>query len=261
LQSASATPQRWRSTTRRSARRLEHQAQTDAMTGLYNHRYFHERLRAELQRASRSHEPVGVLMLDIDDFKRANDVYGHAIGDEILAQLADTLRSTSRGTDVVCRLGGEEFAVIMPATDSTDSERLAERIQERVAAEEFGPSGRLTLSMGLAEGPDHASNPRELIACAEAAMMTAKARGKNQFVHFADGAHERPEPHSVKTRDVRSISHLKMLQSLATQAEPPQRRARDRHDDRERAPCADRLPQLSRVRRRRRHGRTCGIPR
>ncbi len=105
--------------------RLEHQAQTDAMTGLYNHRYFHERLRAELQRASRSHEPVGVLMLDIDDFKRANDVYGHAIGDEILAQLAKTLLATSRGSDVVCRLGGEEFAVIMPGTDSTNSERLA----------------------------------------------------------------------------------------------------------------------------------------
>jgi diguanylate cyclase (GGDEF)-like protein len=196
--------------------RLEHQAQTDAMTGLYNHRYFHERLRTELQRASRSHEPVGVLMLDIDNFKRANDVHGHAIGDEILAQLAGLLRSTCRGTDVVCRLGGEEFAVIMPAADSADSERLAERIQERVAAEEFGPSGRLTLSMGLSEGPDHASNPRELIACAEAAMMTAKARGKNQFVHFGDGEHERPEPHSVKTRDVRSISHLKMLQSLAS---------------------------------------------
>jgi diguanylate cyclase (GGDEF)-like protein len=196
--------------------RLEHQAQTDAMTGLYNHRYFHERLRSELQRASRSHEPVGVLMLDIDDFKRANDVYGHAIGDEILAQLAHTLRASARGSDVVCRLGGEEFAVIMPATDSTDSEHLAQRIQERTASQAFGPSGRLTLSMGLAEGPAHASNPRELIACAEAAMMTAKARGKNQFVHFGDGAHERPVPHGVKTRDVRSISHLKMLQSLAS---------------------------------------------
>ena len=73
--------------------RLEHQAQTDSLTGLFNHRYFHERLRAELQRASRSHEPVGVLMLDIDDFKRANDVHGHAIGDEILAQLADARRA------------------------------------------------------------------------------------------------------------------------------------------------------------------------
>src|SRR5881398_218969 len=84
--------------------RLEHQAQTDALTGLYNHRYFHERLRAELTRASRSRDSVGVLMLDIDDFKRVNDVYGHAAGDEILRDLADLLRGAVRGSDVVCRL-------------------------------------------------------------------------------------------------------------------------------------------------------------
>ncbi len=195
--------------------RLEHQAQTDALTGLYNHRYFHERLRSELQRASRSHEAVGVLMLDIDDFKRSNDVYGHATGDDILVQLASTLLSTARGSDVVCRIGGEEFAIIIPVTDSAAARRLAERIVERVATQEFGPAGRLTLSMGLAEGPSDASNPRELVACAEAAMMTAKARGKNQVVHFGDGEHERPTPRDIATSDVRSISHLKMLQSLA----------------------------------------------
>jgi diguanylate cyclase (GGDEF)-like protein len=195
--------------------RLEHQASTDGLTGLYNHRYFHERLRAELQRASRSHEPVGVLMLDIDDFKRANDIYGHAAGDEILVQLAQTLLATARGSDVVCRLGGEEFAVIMPATDAPSSERLAERIAEQVGEQEFGPSGRLTLSIGLAEGPEHASNPRELIACAEAAMMTAKARGKNQVVYYGEGAHERPQSRETTSRDIRSIAHLKMLQSLA----------------------------------------------
>jgi diguanylate cyclase (GGDEF)-like protein len=195
--------------------RLEHQASTDGLTGLYNHRYFHERLRAELQRASRSHEPVGVLMLDIDDFKRANDIYGHAAGDEILVQLAQTLLATARGSDVVCRLGGEEFAVIMPATDAPSSERLADRIAEQVGDQEFGPSGRLTLSIGLAEGPEHASNPRELIACAEAAMMTAKARGKNQVVYYGEGAHERPQSRETTARDIRSIAHLKMLQSLA----------------------------------------------
>jgi diguanylate cyclase (GGDEF)-like protein len=196
--------------------RLEHQASTDGLTGLYNHRYFHERLRAELQRASRSHEPVGVLMLDIDDFKRANDIYGHAAGDEILVQLAQTLLATARGSDVVCRLGGEEFAVIMPATDAPSSERLADRIAEQVGEQEFGPSGRLTLSIGLAEGPEHASNPRELIACAEAAMMTAKARGKNQVVYYGEGAHERPQSRETTARDIRSIAHLKMLQSLAS---------------------------------------------
>ena len=87
--------------------------------------------------------------------------------------------------------------MIMPETDARNASRLAERIEQRVAAQEFGPSGRLTLSMGLAEGPAHASNPRELIACAEAAMMTAKARGKHQLVHYGEGEHIRPQPADV----------------------------------------------------------------
>ena len=95
--------------------RLEHQAQTDSLTGLYNHRAFHDRLRQELQRASRSHDSVALLMLDIDDFKRVNDVYGHGTGDEVLRSLAGTLRVAVRGSDVVCRLGGEEFGVILAA--------------------------------------------------------------------------------------------------------------------------------------------------
>ncbi len=107
--------------------RLEHQAQTDALTGLYNHRHFHERLRAELQRASRAHECVAVLMLDIDDFKRVNDVHGHCAGDEILVALAETLSATVRGSDVLCRVGGEEFGVIMPACDEPSARALAQR--------------------------------------------------------------------------------------------------------------------------------------
>src|SRR5438445_5020656 len=195
--------------------RLEHQAQTDGLTGPYHHRSFHERLRSELQRASRSHEPAVVLMLDIDDFKRANDMYGHAAGDEILVQLAQMLRTTVRGSDIVCRLGGEEFSVIMPSSDSENAEQLAQRIMQRVDAQAFDPAGRLTLSIGVAEGPRNASNRRELIACAEAAMMTAKARGKNQLVYYGEGTHERPQPSDLAARDVRSIAHLKMLQSLA----------------------------------------------
>src|SRR5438093_1056519 len=84
--------------------RLEHQAQTDSLTGLYNHRFFHERLRAELTRASRAHDSVAVLMLDIDDFKKVNDVYGHGAGDQLLVQLAALARDAVRGSDVVCRL-------------------------------------------------------------------------------------------------------------------------------------------------------------
>ena len=195
--------------------RLEYQAQTDSLTGLYNHRHFHERLRSELTRASRVRDSVAVLMLDIDDFKRVNDVYGHGSGDQVLTELADLLRGAVRGSNVVCRLGGEEFGVIMASCDAGDALNLARRLTDALAEVEFGPAGKITVSLGISQGPEHAMNPRELVACAEAAMMTAKARGKNQIVLFDDDASERPENVPASGRDVRSIAHMKMLQSLS----------------------------------------------
>jgi diguanylate cyclase (GGDEF)-like protein len=153
-------------------------------------------------------------MLDIDDFKRVNDIHGHGVGDVMLVELADLLQGTMRGSDVVCRLGGEEFGVIMASCDAGDALGLARRIVDKLAATEFAPAGRLSVSIGIAQGPEHAMNPRELVACAEVAMMTAKARGKDQAVLFQEEAGERPAPGAVG-RDVRSIAHLKMLQSLA----------------------------------------------
>jgi diguanylate cyclase (GGDEF)-like protein len=195
--------------------RLEHQAMTDSLTGLYNHRAFHERLRQALARASRSHEAVSVLMLDIDDFKRVNDIYGHGAGDEILRELAETLKDSVRSSDAVYRLGGEEFAVVVTSRSAQHAERLAHRVVERVTASDFEPAGRITVSVGLARGPEHAMNPRELVACAEAAMMSAKARGKNQIVLYEDRAMERPgDELAPSARDVRSVAHMKMLQSL-----------------------------------------------
>ncbi len=195
--------------------RLEYQAQTDSLTGLYNHRYFHERLRSELTRASRVRDSVAVLMLDIDDFKRVNDVYGHGSGDQVLTELADLLRGAVRGSDVVCRLGGEEFGVIMASCDAGDALNLGRRLTDALAEVEFGPAGKITISLGISQGPEHAMNPRELVACAEAAMMTAKARGKNQIVLFDDETSERPGNTPASGRDVRSIAHMKMLQSLS----------------------------------------------
>jgi diguanylate cyclase (GGDEF)-like protein len=195
--------------------RLELQATTDSLTGLYNHRAFHERLRKALANASRSHEAVSVLMLDIDDFKRVNDIYGHGAGDEILRGLAETLKDSVRASDAVYRLGGEEFAIVISSHSPKNAEQLARRVVDRVASTDFDPAGRITISVGLARGPEHAMNPRELIACAEAAMMSAKARGKNQIVLYDDSAMERPagEP-APSARDVRSVAHMKMLQSL-----------------------------------------------
>ncbi len=193
--------------------RLEHQARTDSLTGLLNHSNFHERLQHALQEASRTRTPVAVLMLDIDDFKRVNDVHGHGVGDELLRLLAEALRSGVRPDDAVCRLGGEEFAVVMRGCDEAVASGVADRLLKRLAAVEFPVVGELTVSLGLALGPEHASNPRELAACAEAAMMTAKAQGKNRFVLYADQVTLRPDMPS-EVRDVRSLAHMKLLQSL-----------------------------------------------
>src|SRR5918994_134450 len=195
--------------------RLEREAQTDSLTGLYNHRHFHERLRRELTRASSAHENVAVVMIDIDDFKKVNDVFGHAVGDQVLAELADHLRATVRTSDVVCRIGGEEFAVIVPDSNETQTVALATRLADRLDKVELELAGRIAVSIGIAQGPQHAANPRELVACAEAAMMTAKARGKNRVVFFDDSDTERPAGSDTRREDIRSIAHLKMLQSLA----------------------------------------------
>jgi len=194
--------------------RLEHQARTDSLTGLLNHSVFYEQLLHALQESSRLHSPVAVLMLDIDDFKHVNDVHGHAVGDELLGFLAEVLRATVRPEDTICRLGGEEFAVVMVGCAEENALNVAERIKRRLAESEFPGVGRLAVSLGLALGPEHAMNPRELAACAEAAMMTAKAQGKNRIVLYSDAETERPDAPTA-TRDVRSIAHLKMLQSLS----------------------------------------------
>ena len=195
--------------------RLEREAQTDSLTGLYNHRYFHERLRRELTLASAEHTNVAVVMVDIDDFKKVNDVFGHAVGDDVLADLADHLRASVRAGDVVCRIGGEEFAVIVPGSRQERTIALATRLAERLDRVELGLAGRIAVSIGIAQGPEHAANPRELVACAEAAMMTAKARGKNRVVFFDEEDTERPAGSHTRGEDIRSIAHLKMLQSLA----------------------------------------------
>jgi diguanylate cyclase (GGDEF)-like protein len=195
--------------------RLEHQAETDALTGLYNHRAFHDRLRQELLRASAAHETVALVMLDLDDFKKVNDVYGHGIGDQLLYQVADVLRASVRASDVVCRVGGEEFAVILPSGDVVSSIALAERIGEQLGTLEADAVGKLTVSTGIAVGPENAANPRELVACAEAAMMTAKTRGNGLVVPFDESDRERPSEAEIRRDDVRSIAHLKMLQSLS----------------------------------------------
>ncbi len=184
-------------------------------------------------------------MFDLDDFKRVNDVYGHGAGDQLLIQLARLARETVRDSDVVCRIGGEEFGVIMPSCDAGDALGLAARLTERLSEVEFEPAGRMTVSIGISQGPQHAMNPRELIACAESAMMAAKARGKNQTVLYDDGPTERPAAGADRRRPRCALGRAPEDAAVTRgEAQPAERRPADRTDDRNRASAVDRLPQL-----------------
>ncbi len=177
------------------AREMSQLAVTDGLTGLHNHTYFHQRLDEELSRADRYHRPLSLLMLDLDGFKRYNDTYGHPKGDLILAEVARLITAAVRKVDVPCRYGGEEFAVILPETDSQAAVAAAERIRlavEGALVEGPGPS-HLTVSAGVASFPIHARSRTELIEAADRALYLSKSRGKNAVTLYgpavASGGH------------------------------------------------------------------------
>jgi diguanylate cyclase (GGDEF)-like protein len=193
--------------------RLIHQARTDSLTGLINHGTFQEQLRSNLELGRAQAQPVTLLMLDIDDFKRINDVNGHGVGDDVLTMVAQTLVAVAGPDTHVCRVGGEEFTVIMPRSGSAEALELAERIRTAVAGRRIGSLGRVTVSIGVAEAPKHARSARELVARADDAMMIAKARGKDRALVY-DATRRDDEVGVQRERRRRSLAHLRMLQSL-----------------------------------------------
>ncbi len=166
----------------RQREQLRQLALTDELTGVHNRRYFYERLREELADVSRHGDALGLVLLDIDGFKRINDDHGHLAGDEVLRAVAAVLSDQVRAHDVVCRTGGEEFAVIAPRVDPTRAAVLAHRLVEAVAAAHLGPTGALTVSAGLALAPAEAATPEQLFGCADERLLNAKASGKNHAV-------------------------------------------------------------------------------
>ncbi len=144
-------------------------------------------------------------------------MHGHAVGDHVLSRIAGILRAAARPEDHVCRIGGEEFVVIQPGTDAEAATALARRIAGDLSTCELDPAGTVNVSIGIADAPGDASSARELAVCADMAMLTAKSRGENQVVVYEAGAASRPSRsgRSRREEDLRSISHLKMLQSLA----------------------------------------------
>jgi len=161
---------------------LKHLSVTDNLTGLYNHRFFHERLRYEFARARRYREQLGCIMIDVDFFKAVNDTYGHLLGDEVLKSLAGIVSRATRSVDLVARYGGEEFAILLPSTDREGTARCAEHIWESVGTTEIGTRQgalRLTVCAGAAALSDDMKDEEELCRRADCALLIAKRRGRN----------------------------------------------------------------------------------
>ncbi len=170
--------------------RLAQLAVTDGLTGLYNHRHFHERLTLEVERSQRSGLPLSLLMLDVDNFKLFNDTHGHPAGDEVLRQLARVLTDTRRANDVVARYGGEEFAVILVDTAKFTGAKVAERVRERISGHDFSDAaqkaGKISVSIGVATFPEDGTDAEALVRAADTALYAAKRAGRNRVVLYTD---------------------------------------------------------------------------
>ncbi len=160
---------------------------TDQLTGLYNRGYFDHFLDREVKRSLRDHTPVAMLMMDIDNFKMINDVFGHQAGDRILEQLADIVKRNIRGIDLAARYGGEEFVVVMSNTDKYEAEQAGERIRQSIHAFDFDNiDSKLSVSIGIAMHPHDAKSVEDLIEKADQALYRAKRDGKNRVSMYAN---------------------------------------------------------------------------
>lgn len=159
-------------------------ATIDGLTELYNHRYFQETLKNQLENAKRYQQTFSLIIADIDFFKKFNDTYGHQAGDAVLKQVAQVLKKNSRTTDYVCRYGGEEMSIIMPNTNAEEALLHANRLLKAVGTHEFHlnaiDTANVTISVGVATFPDNAETAQELIEQADKGLYFAKENGRNQ---------------------------------------------------------------------------------
>lgn len=159
----------------------------DGLTGLFNHTYFYQQIDMEVRRYVRYGTAVSLVLIDIDDFKKVNDTFGHQEGDRILAAMGRNLASVARDSDICCRYGGEEFAVILPLTDVHTAGVIADRLRTKLV--EFLPDGctMVTVSIGVVSCGEKTRTSRELVKKADAALYQAKRNGKNRVVVITDG--------------------------------------------------------------------------
>jgi len=168
---------------------IERLAITDGLTGLFNHRYFQERLSQEFSRIARFSEPLSILIIDIDNFKKVNDAYGHPVGDSVLKAVADKIRKTIRNIDVPARYGGEEFAVILIGTDARGAVKMAERLRKAVMNTTFSGENstfNVTISTGISTYAEHIKRKEELIERADRALYQAKNSGRNRSLLWSE---------------------------------------------------------------------------
>jgi two-component system, cell cycle response regulator len=179
----------------REARQL---ADLDALTGLHNRRYFHETLNREVARAHRYGRRLALVVFDLDDFKAINDRIGHLAGDGVLAEVAERVRSVVRSADVACRVGGDEFGIILPESTLADAEQLSHRMQAAVASRPIGDAGMLQLSAGAAElrAEDDAT---KFFERADDALYRAKESGKAEVVAAGPTLPPRSEENQTAT--------------------------------------------------------------
>ncbi len=163
-------------------------ATIDGLTELYNHRYFQDTLKKQIDISRRYNQPVSLIICDIDFFKKFNDTYGHQAGDAVLRQVAQTLKKNSRTTDYVCRYGGEEMSIILPNTKAEEALMLANRICSAVAEKPFHltpvDTAPVTISLGVATFPDNAQTSQDLIEWADKGLYYAKEHGRNQVGRY-----------------------------------------------------------------------------
>jgi diguanylate cyclase (GGDEF)-like protein len=165
---------------------LRQQSIRDALTGLFNRRYLEETLEREVRRVTRAQSPLGLIMLDLDHFKRFNDSFGHEAGDAVLRELGVYLTGQVRGEDIVCRYGGEEFLLVLPEASLEVTRQRAEQLREGIKhlhVHHMGQAlGPLMLSLGVAGYPDHGLTATTLVRAADAALYRAKREGRDRVM-------------------------------------------------------------------------------